>query len=99
MNHRRRAVDQFTLVRVGPDDWVLQNGRFSRRDARHVVAALHETGNGDVDVLWLEHTTLPTRYSNVADALEDFVRWSSPSAGRRPVAIPHFQPLLPARSA
>ena len=74
-------MDPLVLRRVGPRDWVLQNGRFSSRDARHVVAALHEMDGGDVDVLWLQATALPTRYPNVADAMEDFLRWSRRPGG------------------
>jgi len=91
-------MDQFALLRVGPRDWVVQNGRFSRRDARSVVAALHETDRGNVDVLWLQHTTLPTRYASAADAMEAFMRWSKGTEGDRPIPIPHFPPLSPSRT-
>ena len=86
-------MDTLALRRVGPEDWVLQNRRFSSHDARHVVAALHETGRGDVDVVWLQPTALPTRYPNVADALDDFQRLSLRGGGTRPIPIPHFPPL------
>ena len=93
-------MDPLTLRRVGTLDWVLQNRRFSSRDARHVVAALHEMDGGDVEVLWLQPTPLPTRYPNVADATEDFRRWSNHrGGGTRPIPIPHFPPAPTARTA
>ena len=89
------VAQSLELFRVDADHWIVRDHAFPSSDARHVVGCVNETDEGDFDVVWLlPQISLPTRYRDVGDVLEDLARWRSPvRSGGRPVEIPHFQPL------
>ncbi|HWM17545.1 MAG TPA: hypothetical protein VNP97_13260 [Microbacterium sp.] len=81
------------LLRIDADHWIIQDDAYPASDARHVVACVYETDDGDFEVVWLSaEVPLPTYYRNAGDVLEDLARWRGHTHGR-PVEIAHFPPL------
>jgi hypothetical protein len=64
------GLTTFDLHRVDEANWLIRDHAFGADDARHLVACVHETPAGDVEVIWLRaDVSLPTRYSDAVDAL------------------------------
>lgn len=82
------------LRRVAPHEWVVQDLSFPIDDSRSLVAAITETEDDFVEVLWLVPTALPTLYLSATEVLEDLVRYRNAGRrSRRPAEIPHLPPL------
>ena len=82
------------LHRVTSDHWLIQDHAYPPSDARHVVASLHETDEGHIEVIWLQTAfAMRTRYHHAADVLEEIASWRRDTPrGRKPVHIPHLPP-------
>ena len=87
-------TEDFEIVQIDDDHWLIHDRRHPSSDARYVVACLTRSGDG-VDVVWLDASTaLPTRYRDRQDALEELVRWRRRArASTRPVEIPSYPPF------
>jgi hypothetical protein len=88
----------FRLHRIDSAHWVVHDHAFPATDSRHLIACIHEAGDDELEVIWLNaEIPLPTRYLYVGDVVEDLQRW----AGRglrttRPTRIAHYRPLVAA---
>jgi hypothetical protein len=92
---RTQTAGALELRRVSADHWVLRDHAFPPSDSRHVVASLHESSLGEIEVIWLRtDLSLPTAYSSAMDVLQDLASWRNhrPRTSRRPVEIAHYPP-------
>ena len=84
---------QFVLRRVSGTEWLIQDLSYAQADARHVVACIEETPDGDVEIVWLREVPLPARHLNPQAVLRDLRSWVTPQPGERPAPIPHRPPI------
>lgn len=83
----------FMLRRVSGTEWLIQDLSYAQTDARHVVACIEETPDGDVEIVWLREVPLPARHLNAQAVLSDLRCWAARQPGERPVPIPHRPPI------
>lgn len=88
------SATHFALSRTSTDSWVVTDSRRQPSDPRHSVAMAHETEDGDIEVVWLRATPLPTLFRTLDDLLLDLDRWGGrPGEACKPDPIPHLPPL------
>jgi hypothetical protein len=90
MNHTGEPI--LELRKVAEQEWVIHDYSFPANDARSLAACIHAQAEGDVEVLWLRPTPLPTRYADAPAVLTDLRRHLAGEQRGRPIPIPHFPP-------
>lgn len=78
----------FVLRRVSGTEWLIQDLSYAQTDARHVIACIEETLDGDVEIVWLREVPLPARHLTARAVLSDLRCWQTRQPGERPVPIP-----------
>jgi hypothetical protein len=63
------AESLLVLVPVGAEDWLIHDSRFPHDDARRLVACVRDRSGDHVDVIWLQHRDLPTRFVSLHDVV------------------------------
>jgi hypothetical protein len=87
------AANLFDARRVSGREWVIYDLRVPPNDARCVVACVWRTDDDDVEVVWLDGRSLPTRYASVEAVMDDVTASAQRTAGgTRPIQIPSLPP-------
>lgn len=86
--------EALAVHRIDENTWLIQDLAFPSDDARHVVACVHDAGEAEVEVVWVQTVPLPARYATARDVCDDLLRWRRQrgAAAMPPVSIAHFPP-------